>query len=55
MLVPDSCGTPQLLRLLPVDATVAFTLQVYFQPSQETAAPLAASIEATLGSALGAL
>ena len=36
-------------------ATVAFTLQVYFHPSEDTAAPLAASVEATLGSALSAL
>jgi len=36
-------------------ATVAFTLQVYFHPPEETAAPLAASVEATLGSSLSAL
>ena len=36
-------------------STVAFTLQVYFHPSETTAAPLAASVDAALGEALGRL
>ncbi len=34
-------------------ATVAFTLQVYFHPSEETAAPLGAAVDAALGETLG--
>jgi integrase len=36
-------------------STVAFTLQVYFHPSETTAAPLGASVDAALGDALGKL
>jgi integrase len=36
-------------------SSVAFTLQVYFHPSETTAAPLAESIDAALGEALASL
>ena len=36
-------------------STVAFTLQVYFHPSETTAAPLANAVESALGDALGNL
>ena len=51
----NSGTDPATVSRIAGHATVAFTLQVYFHPSEETAAPLAVSVDATLRGMLNAL